>query len=95
MATPAEKFTITTTRRKLREQRDGPEWVARKVSTVGVVCVSWQQVSVTKSLPSRLWKRPCVLRIHPDMRRAAVLPTLRESRPGAGSWGLGPCPRHA
>jgi transposase InsO family protein len=47
MATPAEKFTVATPRR-IREQPDrtGPEWVARKVSTVGVVCVSWQQVSV-------------------------------------------------
>ena len=26
--------------------RSGPDWVARKVATNGVVCVSWQQVSV-------------------------------------------------
>jgi transposase InsO family protein len=47
MHTPAERYgtgprrQITTT-----PDRTGPEWVARKVSTVGVVCVSWQQVSV-------------------------------------------------
>ena len=47
MATPAEKFTVATPR-QVRDQPDrtGPQWVARKVSTVGVVCVSWQQVSV-------------------------------------------------
>jgi transposase InsO family protein len=47
MATPAEKFRVDNPR-PLREHpdRDGPDWVARKVSTVGVVCVSWQQVSV-------------------------------------------------
>lgn len=47
MATPAEKFTVANPR-QVRDQPDrtGPEWVARKVSTVGVVCVSWQQVSV-------------------------------------------------
>ena len=47
MATPAERFG-TAPRRRLAAipDRTGPEWVARKVSTVGVVCVSWQQVSV-------------------------------------------------
>jgi hypothetical protein len=47
MATPAERFG-TAPRRPLAAtpDRTGPEWVARKVSTVGVVCVSWQQVSV-------------------------------------------------
>ncbi len=47
MATPAERFAGPTPR-ALRElpARDGPQWVARKVSTVGVVCVDWQQVSV-------------------------------------------------
>jgi transposase InsO family protein len=47
MHTPAERYgtgprrQVTTT-----PDRTGPEWVARKVSTVGVVCVAWQQVSV-------------------------------------------------
>ena len=47
MHTPAERFG-TAPRRTLvtTPDRSGPEWVARKVSTVGVVCVSWQQVSV-------------------------------------------------
>jgi transposase InsO family protein len=47
MATPAPRF-ITTARRAPRTtpDRSGPNWVARKVATNGVVCVSWQQVSV-------------------------------------------------
>ena len=63
MATPAEKFT-TAPRRQVREQpdRDGPEWVARKVSTVGVVCVSWQQVSVGRH---RAGER-CDVHVGPD-----------------------------
>ena len=46
----APTTSLTPARRELRElpDRTGPEWVARKVSTVGVVCVSWQQVSVGK-----------------------------------------------
>lgn len=47
MATPAARFTPATERPPAREpDRSGPNWVARKVSTVGIVCVSWQQVSV-------------------------------------------------
>lgn len=47
MDTPAHRYTVTTPRPVTAEpDRNGPEWVARKVSTVGVVCVSWQQVSV-------------------------------------------------
>ena len=63
MATPAEKFTVTSPR-QVREQpdRDGPEWVARKVSTVGVVCVSWQQVSVGRH---RAGER-CDVHVGPD-----------------------------
>ena len=47
MATPAERYG-TGPRRPVTTipDRSGPEWVARKVSTVGVVCVAWQQVSV-------------------------------------------------
>jgi transposase InsO family protein len=43
MTTPAERFTLATPR-AVRDQPDrtGPEWVARKVSTVDVVCLSWQ-----------------------------------------------------
>ena len=63
MATPAEKFTVATPR-PLREHpdRDGPDWVARKVSTVGVVCVSWQQVSVGRH---RAGER-CDVHVGPD-----------------------------
>ncbi len=47
MATPAARFTGATRREPRSDpDRSGPDWVARKVSTVGVVCVSWQQVSV-------------------------------------------------
>lgn len=47
MATPASRFTTTTRREPVSTpDRSGPNWVARKVATNGVVCVSWQQVSV-------------------------------------------------
>lgn len=47
MATPAERFTPTPgPRPATTADRTGPDWVARKVATNGVVCVSWQQVSV-------------------------------------------------
>ena len=48
MATPAARFATASTRTRPAPtpDRTGPQWVARKVSTVGVVCVSWQQVSV-------------------------------------------------
>jgi len=47
MAVPAARFTTTNRRDPVTvPDRSGPQWVARKVSTVGVVCVSWQQVSV-------------------------------------------------
>ena len=47
MAMPAARFTTATRREPVTvPDRSGPDWVSRKVSTVGVVCVSWQQVSV-------------------------------------------------
>ena len=47
MATPASRFLTGGPRPPASTpDRTGPEWVARKVSAVGVVCVSWQQVSV-------------------------------------------------
>ena len=47
MATPAERYAPVVRREvSTIPDRTGPEWVSRKVSTVGVVCVSWQQVSV-------------------------------------------------
>jgi transposase InsO family protein len=84
MATPAERFTVTT-RRTLREQpdRDGPEWVARKVSTVGVVCVSWQQVSVGRH---RAGER-CDVHVGPDTLQFWIgndlLRTVRRTSVGA------------
>lgn len=47
MATPAARFRPPARRLPApAPDRTGEDWVARKVSTVGVVCVSWQQVSV-------------------------------------------------
>ena len=46
MAPPAARFTPADRPPAHEPDRSGPNWVARKVSTVGVVCVSWQQVSV-------------------------------------------------
>jgi transposase InsO family protein len=51
MATPAERFAhpATTPAPVLPvPDRDGEAWVARRVGANGVVCVSWQQVSVGK-----------------------------------------------
>ncbi|WP_238402523.1 IS481 family transposase [Cellulomonas sp. H30R-01] len=43
MGTPAARFTRATGWRPAHEpDRSGPNWVARKVSTVDGVCVSWQ-----------------------------------------------------
>lgn len=53
MATPASRFTANPTEavtmapvQGLRAERAGSDWVSRRVTTNGVVCVSWQQVSV-------------------------------------------------
>ncbi|MBW8171496.1 IS481 family transposase [Ornithinimicrobium sp. Arc0846-15] len=47
MDTPQQRYQPLTRREvAVIAQRTGPDWVTRKVSTVGVVCVSWQQVSV-------------------------------------------------
>ena len=47
MATPAARFTPAPDRApELVPDRTGPDWVARKVATNGIVCVAWQQVSV-------------------------------------------------
>jgi transposase InsO family protein len=58
MATPAEKFTTGAEAPLLppdarqapaaRADRSGDQWVSRRVSSNGVVCVAWQQVSVGK-----------------------------------------------
>jgi transposase InsO family protein len=58
MATPASRFRATPTAATaparpadlsaLAPDRTGEDWVARKVGPNGIVCVSWQQVSVGK-----------------------------------------------
>ena len=51
MQTPAERFTTAaaTDVRVPGPDRSGADWVARRVGGNGVVCVSWQQVSVGKN----------------------------------------------
>jgi transposase InsO family protein len=64
MHTPAERYGTGPRRRLTPEpERTGPEWVARKVSTCGVVCVSWQQVSVGRH---RAGER-CDVHVAPDI----------------------------
>jgi transposase InsO family protein len=64
MDTPAHRYAGAAIRPVADEpDRSGPEWVARKVSTAGVVCVSWQQVSVGKH---RAGER-CDVHVAPDM----------------------------
>ncbi|MCC9181237.1 IS481 family transposase [Mycolicibacterium mageritense] len=52
MATPAERFTAgarvspAVRTPAAPDERGGQDWVSRTVTTNGVVCVSWQQVSV-------------------------------------------------
>jgi hypothetical protein len=57
MATPASRFTAgpadptaaaatAPAPEGLRAERTGSDWVSRRVTTNGVVCVSWQQVSL-------------------------------------------------
>lgn len=52
MATPAQRFTAgicvspAVTAPGATDDRGGQDWVSRTVTTNGVVCVSWQQVSV-------------------------------------------------
>ena len=53
MATPAQRFTAGPCATPValpaplgHEQRTGSDWVSRRVTTNGVVCVSWQQVSL-------------------------------------------------
>jgi hypothetical protein len=52
MATPAQRFTpasavsLPITAAGAGGDRSGDDWVSRRVTTNGVVCVAWQQVSV-------------------------------------------------
>ena len=53
MATPAQRFTASPSTTPIaapaplgHDERTGSDWVSRRVTTNGVVCVSWQQVSL-------------------------------------------------
>jgi transposase InsO family protein len=53
MTTPAQRFTAAPSMAPLdatpadrHQDRDGTDWVSRRVGANGVVCVAWQQVSV-------------------------------------------------
>jgi transposase InsO family protein len=52
MATPAQRFTpstaapSSTTAKAISPDHTGDDWVSRRVCSNGIVCVSWQQVSV-------------------------------------------------
>jgi transposase InsO family protein len=52
MATPAQRFTpaaataTSSSAAPARPDRAGDQWVSRRVTTNGVVCVSWQQVCI-------------------------------------------------
>ena len=52
MATPAQRFAQAATVARVstpglpRGERSGDNWVSRRVTTNGVVCVAWQQVSI-------------------------------------------------
>jgi hypothetical protein len=48
MAVPADRFTTAapTPRPMAGGERSGDDWVSRRVGANGVICVSWQQVSV-------------------------------------------------
>ena len=50
MSTPLQRFTPSERRPARREgpDRNGEQWVSRRVARNGVVCVAWQQVSVGK-----------------------------------------------
>ncbi|OMC15918.1 IS481 family transposase [Mycobacterium colombiense] len=52
MATPAQRFGAgapalsPSTSKSTHTERGGDDWVSRRVTTNGVVCVAWQQVSI-------------------------------------------------
>ena len=65
MLTPAERFTAGSVgdadrrgRGRADGERTGSDWVSRRVTTNGVVCVSWQQVSLGSPLRRVTLRRP-------------------------------------
>jgi transposase InsO family protein len=53
MLTPTQRFTVNPSATPIavpgpvgHDERTGSDWVSRRVTTNGVVCVSWQQVSL-------------------------------------------------
>lgn len=60
MNTPASRFFTTRAEERPADDtaltpadRSGDDWIARRVSAVGVVCVAWQQISVGKHRAGR------------------------------------------
>ena len=60
MATPASRFFTARASDRPADasaldpvDRSGDDWIARRVSAVGVVCVAWQQISVGKHRAGR------------------------------------------
>lgn len=60
MATPASRFFTSRAQERPVDasalepvDRSGDDWVARRVSAVGVICVAWQQISVGKHRAGR------------------------------------------
>lgn len=60
MAVPASRFYAARADSRPADasaldpiDRSGDDWIARRVSAVGVVCVAWQQISVGKHRAGR------------------------------------------
>jgi transposase InsO family protein len=58
MATPASRFTATDAGRpadasSLLSERDGDDWISRKITTNGVISVAWQEISCGKHRAGR------------------------------------------
>jgi transposase InsO family protein len=94
MATPAQRFyqDVAAPVRELRITGDRPgrpsaargdgEWVARRASTVGVVCVNWQQVCLGQAAAGRnidVWATEQVLQFYDGDQ---LLRTEQRTTPG-------------
>jgi hypothetical protein len=58
MATPASRFTAASDDRPadasaLLSERDGDDWISRKITTNGVISVAWQEISCGKHRAGR------------------------------------------